>query len=386
MISKKTLLLIGIPLFVASSVVSYIYFSKQLGPLQSASAKYKAAISSGQIEVIDEGPKTAECPLNGKLYSEAQKGIWEDRRPLGVAIENHTNARPQSGLLSADIIYEAVAEGGITRFLAIYYCRDAKIIGPVRSARIYFVKLLQGYGKDPLYAHVGGANTPGPANALGEIRDLGWENYNDLNQFGVPFPYYYRDYERLPNRATEHTMYSSTFRLWEYANDKRKLSNVDKKGKPWNRGFRPWNFKNDAQITKRGTVKTIQFGFWEQFNGDYKVIWRYSKDTNSYVRLNGGFPHIDKNTGKQIESKNIVIVFARESSANDGYEGGHLLYDIVGKGDGLIFQDGKVSKIVWKKSKEEDQMTFSDSSGTEPLFVRGQIFVEILPLDNRVDY
>ncbi|MBI1862723.1 DUF3048 domain-containing protein [Candidatus Microgenomates bacterium] len=334
------------------------------------------------------GPRTEECPMNGVMYTKGQKAKWENRRPLLVAIENHTEARPQSGLSKADVVYEAVAEGGITRFLAGYYCQDAKPIGPVRSARIYFLKLVQGYGDHPLYAHVGGANTPGPANALGEIQDMGWEAYNDMNQFAVPFPYYYRDYERLPNRATEHTMYSSTPKLWEYAAKQRKLTEVDAKGKKWNASWTPWQFADDASVASRGTTAKIDYAFWSTNDTDnYKVAWTYDKATNSYARANGGTAHIDKDTDKQITSKNVVIAFAKESVANDGYDAGqHLLYGIIGSGEGLVFQNGKSIKVTWKKPTEEDMIRFYDPAGKEVKFVRGQIWVSVLPTGNKVNY
>ncbi len=382
MISKKLTIIIVTIILLVSVGGSYYFFSQK--PDLSG---YKEPVPADTSKLsADNGPKTQPCPLNGAFYSEAQRKIWESRRPLGVMIENHLDARPQSGLSSADVVYEAVAEGGITRFLSIFYCQDATPIGPVRSARIYFLQTLQEYGSNPLYAHVGGANAPGPADALGEIQDLGWDNYNDLNQFGVPFPYYYRDYERLPNVATEHTMYSSTSKLWEFAKNKRKLSNVDKDGKAWDKDFVSWKFKDDEPTAQRGSTDKISFYFWQQF-GDFNVQWNYDKQTNTYKRVNGVSPHVDKDTGKQISAKNVVIVLADESVANDGYEKGqHLLYHITGNGDGYLFQNGKATKTTWKKKSPKDRMQFYDPSGQEVSFVRGQIWVEITPLGNKITY
>src|SRR3990167_5614458 len=363
--NKKGLFIVGIWLYILSAFLSYVYFSG-FGT-SSITSPLGAPVPAGTkstLTVDTDAPKTEKCPLNGKLYPKAFYDIWKGRRPLGVMIENHVDARPQSGLSQADIVFEAVAEGGITRFLTIFYCQDTKVIGPVRSARMYFLKLLQGYGKNPLYAHVGGANTPGPADALGEIGDLGWDGYNDLNQFAVPFPYYYRDYERLPNRATEHTMYAATLKLYDYAKKTRKLTNVDTKGASWDKGFIPWKFKDDSPTASRGKVAKVSFPFWSQFGGDYSIVWSYDKTSNSYVRTNGGSLHIDKNTGKPLAAKAVVVVFTKESSANDGYPGGHLVYEVVGSGDGLLFQDGKSIKITWKKP-DEDQMTRFYDAGKE---------------------
>lgn len=385
--SKKITLVLALVVFLCTAVISYSVFKNMegTGPADSPIN----SITSNSDKEDTSGPKTEACPLNGAMYSKGQRSKWEKRRPLLVAIENHTEARPQSGLSEADVIYEAVAEGGITRFLAGYYCQDAKPIGPVRSARIYFYELVKGYGDLPLYVHVGGANTPGPADVLGAIQEDGWEAYNDMNQFAVPFPIYYRDYERLPNVATEHTMYSSTTKLWEYAAKERDLTNKDKKGKEWNAGWNPWKFKDDASATGRGTLAKVDFGFWEAGGVDgFAVSYAYDKATNTYARSNGGVPHLDKNTSKPLSPKNVVIVFADESVANDGYDHGeHLLYDLVGAtGNGLIFNNGKSEKVTWKKPKDTDMMRFYDASGREAELVRGQVFVHILPTGNKVSY
>lgn len=387
--SKKITLLLAVVVLICTSVISYSVFKNMnRGAGSTDGTGTPVVVDATSDEEDTSGPLTEACPMNGVKYSKGQKAKWEQRRPLLVAIENHTESRPQSGLSEADVIYEAVAEGGITRFLALYYCRDAKPIGPVRSARIYFYELVKGYGNHPLYAHVGGANTPGPADVLGAIQDDGWEAYNDLNQFAVPFPIYYRDYERLANVATEHTMYSSTPKLWEYAKEQRKLSNKDEKGVAWNAGWTPRKFADDAAASSRGTVSKIDFEFWTSGVSGFEVSYAYDKASNTYSRSNGGAPHIDKNTSKPLSPKNVVIVFADESVANDGYEAGqHLLYDITGTtGEGIVFNNGKSQKVTWKKPTSEDMLRFYDTSGKEVELVRGQVFIHILPTGNKVSY
>ncbi len=331
------------------------------------------------------------------MITKTQKAKIETRRPMGIMIENHKEARPQSGISSADVVYEAVAEGGITRFLSIFYCKDAPFVGPVRSARIYFVRMVSEYGNSPLYVHVGGANcdqTTGsgcangaPADALGYIRRLDWEGYNDMNQFGVPFPYMWRDPERLPGVATEHTVYSSTAKLWQFAKERRKLTNVDEKGVQWDKNFVSWKFKDDAKASEQGTTSKINFGFWTSFASEFAVEWNFDKATNSYKRMNGGVPHLDKNSGKQLSAKNVIILFAKESPANDGYDGGHILYKVIGTGDALVFQDGKAIDATWNKLDEETRIKFTDNkTGKEISMVRGQVFIEILPTGNKVNY
>ncbi len=390
MFNKKIVLGIAAAIFLISAYSSYSFFSSGEASILSPLSNYKPPKSNGNSaadSVESNEPKTEECPINGEMLTKTQKGKWEGRRPLGIMVENHKEARPQSGLSAADVIYEAVAEGGITRFMAVFYCKDAPYVGPVRSARMYFIKSLQEYADFPLYAHVGGANTPGPANALGYINTIDWGSYNDLNQFSVPFPYFWRDYERLPGVVTEHTVYTATSKLWQYAKDKRALSNVNDKNKAWNAKFTSWKFKDDAAAAERGTTAKIDFGFWTSFASEYAVTWNYAKDRNSYLRTNGGAPHLDKNTGKQLEAKNVIVLFAKESPANDGYEGGHILYKVVGSGDALVFQDGNAVKAAWYKPDEETRIKFTDNkTGKEIPMVRGQVFIEILPTGNTVTY
>lgn len=337
------------------------------------------------LEFDDDSPKTEECPLNGAKYSKSQRKWWEGHRPLGVMIENHEEARPQSGLSFADVIYEAVAEGGITRFLAIYYCQDAGIVGPVRSARTYFLDWISEYGDYPLYAHVGGANTPGPADALGQIIAYGWSSYNDLNQFSIGFPTFRRDESRLGHPvATEHTMYSTTSKLWKVA-AQRGLTEKDREGNMWSDNFVQYSFKDDAQESTRGNVKTISVSFWPN-QPKYDVVWRYDKSTNSYKRENGVKPHLDNNNDVQLNAKNIVILFMQETNANDGYPGNiHLLYKNKGRGRALIFQDGKQITGTWKKDNREARTEIMGPQGSEIEFTRGTIWFQIVPIGSKIN-
>ncbi|MFA9288909.1 MAG: DUF3048 domain-containing protein [Weeksellaceae bacterium] len=382
MLNKKVAIIVLIFAFVVTSFGSYKYFSTRVD-----TSGYDKPDVGDPNSAENTGPKTEPCPLNGELFSKSQRARWEKRRPLGIMVQNNVEARDQSGLSEADVIHEVVAEGGITRFLAMYYCQEPKIVGSVRSARMYFVRLLQGFGDQPLYGHVGGANTPGPADALGEIKDMGWYGTNDMDQFAVPFPNYWRDYDRLPGRATEHTMYTNTQKLWEYAAKSRDFTNVDPDGDAWDAAWEPWKFVDSAVEAKRGTVSKITYGFWDNSLGsDYTVQWDYDKATNSYKRTNGGAPHLDLNTEKQLEAKNVITVLADESPANDGYEGGHLLYDVIGEGDAYIFHNGEVIEGSWEKPEAEDMMRFYDESGDEIAMVRGQIWISVLPTGNEVDY
>ena len=385
---KKTLLtyfVMGLLLYIISTGLSYAAFSYLGGPSESEEI---SSPLGGKGLVFDANlPRTEACPLNGALFPKPQREWWEKHRPLGIMIENHEEARPQSGLTKADIVYEAVAEGGITRFLAVYYCQDAEMVGPVRSARTYFLDWISEYGDKPLYTHVGGANTPGPANALGQIGDYGWVGENDLNQFSVGFPTFWRDYERMGRPvATEHTMYSTTTKLWQVAEEKRGLTEKDEKGVRWDEKYVSWLFKEDASESDRPVAFAAEFNFWQGY-GVYAVKWEYDRTLNSYKRLNGGASQTDKNDGAQIMAKNIVLAFMTERNANDGYENNvHLLYGTKGEGKAIILQDGQKVEVKWVKKDRISRTKFYDSRGQEIKFNPGQIWIEILPQGTEVKY
>lgn len=378
------IIIITILLYAVSSVVSFAVFSQVNKRVVPVATVQKA--KDGNLVFDDKLPKTEPCPLNGTLYSTQQRQWWEKHRPLGVMIENHKEARPQSGLSSADVIYEAVAEGGITRFLVIFYCQDGGIVGPVRSARTYFLDFISEYGDYPLYAHVGGANTPGPADALSQIEEYGWQSYNDLNQFSIGVPVFIRDTERYGREvATEHTVFSQTQKLWEYAAAKRGLTNVDKEGNQWDTNFVKYKFKDDASASERSTSQTVSFDFWKGYD-DYGVKWVYDKASNTYKRFNGGEKHIDMDNKKQLFAKNLVLLFMVESNANDGYENNlHMLYKTKGSGSAIILRDGKKEDVTWSKKSRTSRLILTDSTGAEVEFNRGLIWFEVVPTGTPVD-
>ncbi len=383
--SKLFLIIGGLLIYLASAGVSYGAF-RFLGGGNTLLSPVDITPTGG-LKIDPNAPKTETCPLDGQLFSKAERQIWGKRRPLTVMIENHQESRPQSGLSKADVMYEAVAEGGITRFLAVFYCgavAEEVTIGPVRSARTYFMDFASEYGDYPLYAHVGGANKPGPANALGQISDYGWlDKGNDLNQFSLGFPVFWRDYERIGHPvATEHTMYSTSEKLWEVA-QKRGLTNVDEEGNQWDADFIQWQFKDEAKLDGRGDVNKIEFSFWKN-NPEYTVRWEYQKDSNHYLRFNGGQPQKDLNNDSQLQAKTVIIQFMKEKGPIDEIK--HMLYTTTGKGQALIFEDGQVIEGTWTKDKRQSRTKFTNSSGKEISLNRGPIWIEIVPVGNEVQY
>ena len=227
------------------------------------------------------------------MYTEAEKNIWDGRRPMGVMIENHVDARPQSGLSRADVVYEAVAEGGITRFLAVFYCGASAqdvTIGPIRSARVYFINWISEYGDKPLYVHFGGANNictnqeDPDCNADGTKRkgkvdprvmaiekliDMGWRSSTGNALDGganAGAPAIVRNQYRLSDTpsAWEHSAIGSTDLLYDLGISR----GFD--GKGWDRTFEPWSFIDDQPVGKSDASK-ISFDFWSGTPGRYNV-------------------------------------------------------------------------------------------------------------------
>lgn len=353
---------------------------------------------TGQAKTkIGQGaPKTEACPINGGLFTKAERLVWENRRPLAVMVENHADSRPQSGLSSADVVYEAVAEGGITRFLSIFYCgavaEDVKI-APVRSSRVYFINLASEYGEKPIYVHVGGANdfsgsgdTAREAKALELLGEIGWRypGGNDFDpNYDGQFPVFWRDYERLTHPvATEHTMVSTTEKLWAEAG-KRGLINIDSKGNPWDKIFTRWSYKKETALADRGNVAEIKMQFWGGYE-DYFVDWKYDRENNQYLRFNGNQPQKDLNNDQQLSAKVVVAQFVKERGPLDRNK--HMMYDVIGKGKATIFQDGQAAEGAWAKASRKEKTKFFDAKGREVSFNGGLIWIEILPINGKVAY
>jgi hypothetical protein len=265
-------------------------------------------------------------------------------------IENSTDARPQSGLTGAEMVFEAVAEGGITRFLAVYQCQSSiKEIGPVRSARTYYVDWAKGL--DALYAHVGGS-----PDGLAEIESL---NVADLNQFSLG-TYFWRS----SNRVAPHNVYTTIEKLYEAALSK----SLKTTGK-----FDALKHKEKESTATSSTTKltSLAVGF---SSTNYNVLWNYDSVDNVWFRTHAGVKQLDTNNQKQISAKNIAVAFTGISTRSDGRK------DIVttGTGDALVYIDGKEVKATWKKKTTSAMLKFYDENGKEIQFNPGNLWIEFV--------
>jgi hypothetical protein len=399
---KSKSLISAVVLYFASTAISFAAFNF-INPSSDVLTPPGPVANDGGLAIDPGEPKTEVCPLNGEKFTVTEREVWDKRRPMAVMIENHTEARPQSGLQTADIVYEAIAEGGVTRFMGVYLCDAVShdtTLAPIRSARTYYLDWASEYGQTPIYAHVGGAHCSapqGPTGAIGpcqsdkrtqaieQIASFGWRLVNDIDGISVGLPVYRRNANRLGagvQLATEHTMETTTERLWAEAT-KRGLSNLDKKGIDWNDNFTPWNFQDEAEAGARGNATSIAFDFWDGFK-QYDVKWDYNNQTNSYARVNGGEPHLDLNNNQQLQFKNIVIQFTEEIGPVDDLK--HMVYGTIDQGDALIFQNGNAIEATWSKASRTARTKYTDKSGQEIKFVRGKIWVEIVSPDSDISY
>jgi hypothetical protein len=398
---QKKSLIILLVLYVVSSLVSYGAFSYLSGPISgsvsmtpgSEQEEENKDIIGTLLTISPEEPKDQVCPLNGKYFTAAEKDSWEQKRPLFVMIENSPDARPQSGLADADIVFETIAEGGVTRFGAMFYCGVQVFdttLAPIRSARTYFVDWASGFN-DPLYVHVGGANVPGPTNALGQIGDYGWNGENDLNQFSIGYPTFVRDYNRIEGKdiATEHTMVTSSEKLWKVA-AKRDWTNMSPdftyrgkttEGTDWKEDYIGWTFEEEAGAA--GEVIDVSYDFWSGYD-DYKVDWKYDAESDAFLRSQGGEKHVDLNTDVQVAAANVIVIKTTEKGPIN--EKKHMIYGTKGTGDALLFKHGEMVKIKGSKKTRESELVFKDTKGKDVELARGLTWISVVSKTNEVTY
>lgn len=400
--NKKTLAISLVGLFLISVGLSLLVFTL----ISPKKASEIVSTIADKVRVDLSAPKVAECPINGMMYTKAEEDIWEERRPVIAMIENNIEARPESGLSKADVVYEAVAEGGITRFASVFYCGVAAQnvkAAPIRSARVYFINMAAGYGTDPIYLHQGGANSfcsdcPGGVKSRADIDrtvdayalldKLGWRNGtkgNDMDGgFNIGFPIVVRDQYRLSSTpaAWEHSVVADLDEVYNEAKE-RGFEYKDSEGTAWTEGFTKWKFQ-DGKSNSSAVATDIKFSFWEG-QTDYDVEWKYDASTNSYLRFNDGTEHVDNEFDKpQLSAKNVAIMFATEKGPLDNEK--HMFYQVTGTGKAIIFQNGEAITGTWSKDSALDREVFYDTNGKEIQMVRGVTWVEIVPAGNTVSY
>ncbi len=301
-------------------------------------------------------PAGPTSPLDG-LPADVAK---IQRRPIAVMIDNQTDARPQTGLRQAEMVYEIPAEGGITRFMAVFLV-NAPVVGPVRSARHYFVQLAREL--DAVYAHVG--ESP---QAETEMARLGVSRIDDMRGAGGFF--------RTRDRRPPHNDYLDLARAREWA-----AARGYEKQDQTPRG--PFTFDPDLKPKGRAAARVV-VDIPGSSEG-YSAAYNYNSTSKTYLRYVMGEPHLDPVDGKQVEVANLVIEYTSIRPIPRD-EAGRLDVDVVGGGRALIFTRGVGYEAKWSKTSLSELTRFTDAAGQAVKLAPGLTWIHVVPLEARIDW
>jgi len=346
--SKVELVILGAVILFGGGATAYLLFHHPAKPVPPVVAKPIP-------KPAPPAPTTVASPLSG-----VQVAPNLAKRPVtGIMIENSPDARPQSGLQDAGVVYEAIAEGGITRFLALFQDTRPGYVGPVRSLRPYYIDFATPYQAS--IVHVGGS-----PDALATVRN---GNYRDLDQF---FNGSY--FSRISSRAAPHNVYTDFDRLDQLNQSKGYTSSQ----------FTPWLRKKDHPETVPNAAH-IDVRISSPL---YYSHYDYDKASNSYIRYEGGQQHLeitapgDKGSA-QINPKVILALVMNYSVIDRAV---HSSYIDTGSGQMFAFQDGAVATGTWNKTDQASMFVFKDSTGQTLPLDAGQTWVVIVGSPANVSY
>lgn len=291
-----------------------------------------------------------DVPVPGeKFYSQLtgnEVSKEESERPiLGIMIENSEEARPQTGLDDAGIVFETVTEGGITRYLALYQENVPEEVGPVRSVRPYFVDWFMGF--DASIAHVGGSE-----QALQMIDE---RKAKDINEFYNADAFY-----RKSDREAPHNAYARTKDLVAL---QEKFGHKTSQAKEF--------LRSSDSPSAQPTASSITVNYSHPI---FQVQFNYDPATNSYTRSLAGQPHLDAKTNKPITVKNLIVVKM----------GGDI--NALGSGEAQLYKDGNVQTIRWRQKDFNSRIELMDQQGKEVALNRGDSWFAVIPGSGSVSY
>lgn len=313
---------------------------------------------TGQAESIPflGGERTVTCPLTGeKARSEERLG----KTAVAVKIENISSARPQAGLNEADVVYEEPVEGGITRFIAIYHCRGAERVGPIRSARFADPRILRQYGS-VVFAYSGGIEeVKRQVRRTGGLQDVNYDSFPDV-------------YTLDPNKSAPHNVYSST---------KEVLAAAENRSSPPETVFEFDEKAPPRAMTSRG--RTIHL----ELSPITDVEWRYGRRRGRYARAHGEEPHTAED-GRRVTANNVIVmqVRLRDTGIVDAAGNPSPEPIVVGSGKAYVFRDGRVIEGRWRRESEEDVTEFVDAGGEVIPLAPGRTWIELVPREGVIDF
>lgn len=301
--------------------------------------------------IVPQPPEPARWPYRG---TEAPDDRAIKKRPLSVKIENSPSSRPQTGLNSADVVYESVTEGGITRFNCIFQSDVPSDIGPVRSARFSDLWVVPQY--DGLFFFSGASSTVNRAVNAAKIPNLS-------EDAGVSAPYY-----RSSSRSAPHNL---------YLDSKKGYAEAKKRGYAVTAVLEPLQYdkRRSAETTVEVTEVSIPFS---QAN---KVRWEFDDGAGKWLRWNNGKVHKDAETGKQVAADNVVVLWAKYTPKSRD-KVGSITYDIGlgGKGKATVFKHGRRYDVTWTADRDTPPR-FKDADGKTVRLAPGTTWFQVIALD-----
>ncbi|PIR47638.1 hypothetical protein COV06_02380 [Candidatus Uhrbacteria bacterium CG10_big_fil_rev_8_21_14_0_10_50_16] len=298
------------------------------------------------MEAGYQGPRNA---LTGEPTS-------EDVRPavIAVMVENPVDVRPQSGVNRAFMVFEAPVEGNITRWMVLFGADvEIKEVGPVRSARPYYVEWALGW--DALYAHVGGS-----PEALDLIHAQG---VHDLDEF-----FWGSTFWRSQRTGAPHNVFTESVRLtaaWDKI-----VTDVVVYGDRL--------FKDNLAVEERVAAQTVHVDF---SHSQYDVYWEYQPESNDYLRRQTGLVSKMRD-GSPLIANNVAVMFTDVETID---EKGRKRIRTIGEGDATVVQDGVLIEATWEKTSRDAMLRFYRKDGEEITWNPGVTWVEVLPIGHTVE-
>jgi len=323
-------------------------------------------------EVPDEPETTpeVEVPVT-PVYTNPLTGeeVSEDismNRPLAVMINNYPTAMPQLGIAEADIIYEMIVEGGITRMCAIFQDVDPEtVLGSIRSSRHNYLDLVQAH--DALYIHAGGSN-----QAYNEIA------YRDIDHIcavkGPGGTLFYRDDARLATMDYEHTLCIKAETALDYFKNDSGYRTEHNEDYTCN-----MQFTDDVVLVNASPASNINI----DFGTGKKSSYTYNENDQVYNIYQHGENYYDGNSGQTIGFKNLIIIQTTVRTIDNS---GHREITLTGTGNGWFICNGEICEITWSRSDRDAQFEYTYADGTPLIFGVGKTYVGVISNSGTIEF
>lgn len=297
----------------------------------------------GEQNVIEE-PKVSA--------GEAYKASLENNRVFAIMLDNHSGARPQAGLKDAELVIEALAEGNITRYMAFFFGGMPESVGPIRSARPYFIDRALELGA--VYVHVGGS-----PQALSDIKKLKVADLDGLSSSNKVF-------YRLKHKKMPHNQYS-TLEILRAEAERRKFDLTPTTIQ--------WLYADEDTTLSGESTPYVKLPYRKN-DGGYYVSYLYDENAKNYIRFVNEKNHLDEIDQSQLTAKNLIIQVVSTKVVDDV---GRLDLELVGSGEGYFLTNGVKIPIQWSKTGREGRTVYSTLEGSEISLNPGNTWVQIVP-------